>query len=91
VGFETPYGIEMLATLHWVAKEDPEAAINCDKAIQKVREWSDRKQKLFQINHLQIAWHHLQEQGWLGSHPNATIDHLLTSQQAILENISNIQ
>jgi hypothetical protein len=21
----------------------------------------------FQINHLQIAWHHLQEQGWLSS------------------------
>jgi O-acetyl-ADP-ribose deacetylase (regulator of RNase III) len=91
MGFETPYGMEMLATLHWVAKEDPEAAIDCDKAIQKVQEWSDRKQKLFQINHLQIAWHHLQEQGWLGSHPSATIDHLLTSQQAILENISNIQ
>ncbi len=67
MGFETPYGMEMLATLHWVAKEYPEAAINCDKAIQKVQEWSDRKEKLFQTNHLQIAWHHLQEQGWLDS------------------------
>jgi O-acetyl-ADP-ribose deacetylase (regulator of RNase III)/uncharacterized protein YwgA len=67
MGFETPYGMEMLATIHWVTKEDPEAATNCDKAIQKVQEWSDRKQKLFQINHLQIAWHHLQEQGWLSS------------------------
>jgi hypothetical protein len=75
MGFETPYGMEMLATLHWVVKEEPEAAIDCDKAIQKVQEWSDwssptlreRKQKLFQINHLQIAWHHLQEQGWLSS------------------------
>lgn len=35
-GFETPYGMEMLATLHWVAQEDPAAAADCDVAIQRV-------------------------------------------------------
>ena len=33
-GFETPYGMEMLATIYWVVtKEDPQAAEDCEKAI----------------------------------------------------------
>lgn len=66
-GFETPYGMEMLATLHWVAQEDPDAAKDCELAIQRVHEWSDRKKQLFQPRHLAIAWSHLKAQGWLDS------------------------
>ncbi len=65
-GFETPYGMEMLATLHWVAQEDPQAAVNCEVAIERVQEWSDRKRNLFEPQHLAIAWSHLKTQGWLG-------------------------
>lgn len=65
-GFETPYGMEMLATIHWVAtQEDPEAAIDPDRAIAKVYEWSDRKRNLFKPNHLRKAWQRLSDQGWL--------------------------
>ncbi len=31
----------MLATLHWVAPEDPQAAADCEVAIERVQEWSD--------------------------------------------------
>jgi len=65
-GFETPYGMEMLATLHWVAQEDPQATVDCEVAIQRVREWSERKKNLFKPNHLKMAWEHLKVQGWLG-------------------------
>lgn len=64
-GFETPYGMEMLATLHWVAQEDPLAAEDCQVAIQHVQEWNDRKKNLFKHHHLEIAWNHLKVQGWL--------------------------
>ena len=64
-GFETPYGMEMLATLHWVAQEDLQAAQDCDVAIQKVQEWSERKKNLFKPRHLEIAWNHLNAKGWL--------------------------
>jgi hypothetical protein len=64
-GFETPYGMEMLATLHWVAQEDPQAAVDCEVAIERVREWSDRKKNLFKPQHLVMAWNHLKTQGWL--------------------------
>lgn len=64
-GFETPYGMEMLATLHWVAQEDPQAAQDCKIALKRVQEWSDRKKNLFKPHHLTIAWNHLKAQGWL--------------------------
>ena len=70
IGFETPYGMEMLATVHWVTTEDPQAAIDCDRAIELVQAWSERKRDIFKPNHLRIVWHHLQQQNWLTA-PNA--------------------
>ena len=64
-GFETPYGMEMLATLHWVAQEEPRAAQNCEVAIAQVQDWNERKRKLFKPGHLQTAWQHLKRLGWL--------------------------
>jgi O-acetyl-ADP-ribose deacetylase (regulator of RNase III) len=65
-GFETPYGMEMLATVHWVAtQEDPAARINSESAIAQVHAWSDRKRKLFKPEHLRISWQRLYDQGWL--------------------------
>lgn len=63
-GFETPYGMEMLATLHWVAKENPEAAVDMEAAIAEVRAWSERKHNLFKPEHLRKAWQRLSEQKW---------------------------
>ena len=65
-GFETPYGVEMLATIHWVAtREDPQAAEDCEKAIAHTQQWNDRKRKLFKPSHLKKAWQRLKEQDWL--------------------------
>ena len=64
-GFETPYGMELLATVHWVAQEDAQAAIDSERAIVRVQEWSDRKRKLFKPDHIRKAWQRLREQNWL--------------------------
>lgn len=65
-GFETPYGMEMLATIHWVAThEEKQAASNLQKAIEAVQQWSDRKRNLFKTNHLRTAWQRLQHEEWL--------------------------
>ena len=64
-GFETPYGMEMLATIHWVVtREDPQAAENSEKAIALVQEWNERKRKLFKPSHLNKAWERLKQQNW---------------------------
>lgn len=66
-GFESPYGLELLATVHWVANHDPEARESLTKTIEQVQEWSARKKGLFSAEHIKIARDQLQSQGWLGS------------------------
>lgn len=64
-GFETPYGLELLATLHWVMMESMMAALNKDLAVAEFQSWSIRKRKIFKPEHITIAWRHLRERGWV--------------------------
>lgn len=64
-GFETPYGMELLATIHWVAKEDNAAAKDATVATTGVHRWNERKKKLFRAEHIVKAWKHLNQSGWL--------------------------
>lgn len=62
-GFETPYGLELLATTHWVATR--EQAHDPHVAAELVRAWSPRKERLFTNGHVEVAWRRLDEGGWL--------------------------
>lgn len=62
-GFETPYGLELLSTTHWVAKR--EGAATPERAVELVRTWSARKGNLFNPEHIEAAWKQLDAQGWL--------------------------
>jgi O-acetyl-ADP-ribose deacetylase (regulator of RNase III) len=64
-GFETPYGMELLSSVHWVATHDDRPVSNADDAVEAVHAWNDRKQSMFQPKHIRIAWRHLEDQGWL--------------------------
>jgi len=64
-GFETPYGMELLATVHWICQEFPEAASDVRIAVERVHEWSGRKRRVFSEHHVAIAWRRLAEKGWL--------------------------
>jgi O-acetyl-ADP-ribose deacetylase (regulator of RNase III) len=61
-GFETPFGLELLATVHWVATR--ENATNADDVAAKVYVWNDRK-KRFSPRQIGIAFETLREKGWL--------------------------
>jgi O-acetyl-ADP-ribose deacetylase (regulator of RNase III) len=61
-GFETPYGLELLATVHWVATR--EGATTADDAADKVYNWNERK-KAFTRRQVAIAFKALDEKGWL--------------------------
>lgn len=58
-GFEGPYGLELLATTHWVVRH--ENAIN--DAPAKVRGWTRRKGRIFTDAHVKAAITHLQNVG----------------------------
>jgi len=61
-GFETPFGMELLATVHWVAAQ--EGASTPDKALAGTYAWNDRK-RMFTERHIRLAWDVLQGKGWL--------------------------
>lgn len=69
-GFETPYGMELLATVHWAAKDlnsnDIElvktAIHNWEPAMPK---WNERKKALMSKEHIRIALNRLCQLGWL--------------------------
>ncbi len=63
-GFETPFGMELLATVHWVAAH--EGANTLQEAITKTHAWNERKH-VFSEKHIGIAWNVLQRKGWLHS------------------------
>lgn len=68
-GFETAYGMELLATVHWVAtRDDPTAVDEPDVAIKLVQSWSPRKKGLFTEDHIRLAWQQLRDQRWLDRH-----------------------
>lgn len=65
-GYETPYGMELLSSVHWVAKfECPEARKDVDAAIRQVHAWNPRKRQLMQAAHIRAAWSTLQHHKWL--------------------------
>ena len=61
-GFETPFGMELLSTVHWVASR--EGSANVVDAIEKTYAWNDRK-RIFTESHIRTAWSVLDRQGWL--------------------------
>jgi O-acetyl-ADP-ribose deacetylase (regulator of RNase III) len=64
-GFETPYGMELLATVHWAASN--KGATSPEEALRIVQEWTPRKGDLFNEEHVEIAWERLEEEGWMNA------------------------
>lgn len=64
-GFETPYGMELISSVHWVGKHDEPTADSATVAAQSVQSWNERKRGLFQAHHVRVAWERLEEQHWL--------------------------
>lgn len=64
-GFETPYGMELLSSVHWVAVHDEPAAPDEGIAAKAVQNWNERKRSMFQPHHVHVAWERLKQQHWL--------------------------
>ncbi len=65
-GFQTPYGMELLATVHWVAAEEPRPT-SFDEVVERVHAWNKRKRQLMSEKDIGIAWTRLLETGWLAA------------------------
>lgn len=65
-GFETPFGLELLSTVHWVSSE--EGAKTLETATASTFEWNERKRR-FSPQQIALALHVLQDKGWLTALP----------------------
>lgn len=61
-GFETPLGLELLSTVHWVVKN--EHAESVEDTIGKVHSWNPKK-KQFTERQIKIAYEILQQKNWI--------------------------
>ena len=65
-GFQSPYGMELLATVYWVTQNEPYAKTHIE-ALQAVRGWNERKRDLMQAAHVETAWNRLLDEGWISA------------------------
>jgi hypothetical protein len=63
-GFEDPYGLELLSSVHWVMKKAPTARENPETAAAAVHKWNARKQRTLKKEHILAAWERLRGQEW---------------------------
>ncbi len=66
-GFETPYGLELLSSVHWLA-HNPTPRTNIRDIVIAMRAWNERKRSLFRDGHVHVAWEQLAEHHVLASH-----------------------
>lgn len=59
-GFETPFGLELLATVHWVATREMQRE---DALVDTVYAWGDRKRR-FNPEQIRLAATVLRDKGW---------------------------
>ena len=59
-GFETPFGTELLATVHWLLAHEH---VSGEQLVESVYSWNDRK-KQFSPRQIELARDVLERQGW---------------------------
>ena len=67
-GFESSFGLELLATVHWVSRD---SAATEDEVVSQTYAWGNRKQQ-FSERQIRLALHALREQGWLVGSPEGS-------------------
>lgn len=64
-GFETPFGLELLATVHWVVHHASCKAKDISETIDAIHNWSQLKKNKFSDHHIEVTWNHLKEMNWI--------------------------
>ena len=64
-GFETPYGMELLSSVHWVASHTPPEGRSAESAVAGIHRWNKRKAEGMEPEHIRAAWERLHDLGWV--------------------------
>jgi O-acetyl-ADP-ribose deacetylase (regulator of RNase III) len=65
-GYETPYGLELLSTVHWVVMHDSvaEGRMKPDNVTSAVHSWNEHKRKTFTKSRIEASWQRLRSESW---------------------------
>jgi O-acetyl-ADP-ribose deacetylase (regulator of RNase III) len=63
-GFESPFGLELLSTVHWVIRKEKGQSV--DDVVRKTYNWNERK-KQFTRHQIELAIDVLCRKGWVGN------------------------
>ncbi|WP_299051729.1 macro domain-containing protein [uncultured Polaribacter sp.] len=58
-GFETAFGLELLATVDWIKNKKPE--LTYEEVHKEITEWTKRKASLIKLHHVKVAFNHLEK------------------------------
>jgi O-acetyl-ADP-ribose deacetylase (regulator of RNase III) len=62
-GYESPYGLELLSSVHWLAHHENRYPI--EQIIEAMKSWNDRKHNIFDDNAIRAAYERLKDDGFL--------------------------
>jgi O-acetyl-ADP-ribose deacetylase (regulator of RNase III)/uncharacterized protein YwgA len=60
-GYESPYGLELLSSVHWLAHHEGHASI--EQIIDEMMDWNETKRNMFSENAIRCAYERLKEDG----------------------------
>lgn len=63
-GYESPFGLELLATVHWLLQHE---RVSSDELIDQVYAWNSHK-KQFTPRQIRLAENHLKTHDWITAH-----------------------
>ena len=66
-GYESAYGLELLASVHWLAAREGNTDDDLSGVTERVQSWSQRKRRMFTAQHIESAWQRLHDHGWLAA------------------------
>jgi O-acetyl-ADP-ribose deacetylase (regulator of RNase III) len=67
-GYSSPYGLELLATVHWAATHTGQPD-DLGAVVRVVQSWNRRKARMFTKDHIAAAWNRLRSEGWIAKLP----------------------
>lgn len=62
-GYESPYGLEVLSSVHWLAHHERRYPI--EKIIEEMKSWNERKRNTFDDDTIRAAYQRLKDDGLL--------------------------
>lgn len=62
LGFETPFGLELLSSVHWVATKQRLSTV--EATTKSLYAWNERKRR-FSSRQIRVAWEVLSEKHWM--------------------------